>query len=101
MIGKNNRSAIGTLVERATGYAILVSLPDGYKPEQLAPALTAKIQTLAETLRRSLTWDQGPQVRGWKRIRSDTASKFTSATPRPLAARQQREHQRAAAPIHT
>jgi transposase, IS30 family len=71
MIGKNNRSAIGTLVERATGYAILVSLPDGYKPEQVAPALAAKIQTLPETLRRSLTWDQGPELRDWKQIRID------------------------------
>jgi transposase, IS30 family len=68
MIGKNNRSAIGTLVERTTGYAVLVSLPDGYKPEQVAPALAAKIQTLPETLRRSLTWDQGPEMRDWKQI---------------------------------
>jgi len=68
MIGKNNRSAIGTLVERATGYALLVHLPDGYKPEQVAPALAAKVQTLPETLRRSLTWDQGPEMRDWKQI---------------------------------
>ena len=33
MIGKNNQTAIGTLVERATGYVLLVHLPDGYKPE--------------------------------------------------------------------
>jgi IS30 family transposase len=38
-------------------------LPDGYKPEQVAPALAAKIQTLPETLRRSLTWDQGAEMR--------------------------------------
>jgi transposase, IS30 family len=72
MIGKANKSAIGTLVERATGYAILVPLPDGYKPEQVAPALAAKIQTLPDTLRRSLTWDQGPEMRDWKQIRIDT-----------------------------
>ena len=68
MIGKNNRSAIGTLVERATGYAMLVPLPDGYKPDQLAPALAAKIQTLPDTLRRSLTWDQGAEMRDWKQV---------------------------------
>jgi IS30 family transposase len=42
---------------------MLVALPDGYKPEHVAPALTAKIQTLPEQLRRSLTWDQDPEMR--------------------------------------
>jgi IS30 family transposase len=69
LIGKANRTAIGTLVERSTGYAMLVSLSNGYKPEHVAPALAAKIQTLPETLRRSLTWDQGPEMRDWKQIR--------------------------------
>jgi hypothetical protein len=46
MIATNNQTAIGTLVERATGYVLLVHLPDGYKPEQVAPAHAAKIQTL-------------------------------------------------------
>jgi IS30 family transposase len=32
LIGKRNATAIGTLVERASGFAMLVSLPDGYKP---------------------------------------------------------------------
>ena len=72
MIGKNNKTAIGTLVERATGYALLVHLPDGYKPEQVAPALAAKIQTLPDSLRRSLTWDQGAEMRDWQQIRIDT-----------------------------
>jgi len=44
IIGKNNASAIGTLVERTTGYTILVHLPDGYKAEQVRDALAAKIQ---------------------------------------------------------
>jgi IS30 family transposase len=55
MIGKRNQTAIATLVERTTGYAMLVALPDGYKPEHVAPALATKIQTLPEALRRSLT----------------------------------------------
>ncbi len=71
LIGKRNATAIATLVERTTGYAMLVSLPDGYKPEHVAPALAAKIQTLPEALRRSLTWDQGPEMRDWKQIRVD------------------------------
>ena len=63
MIAKRNQTAIGTLVERTTGYAMLVALPDGYKPEHVAPALATKIQALPEALRRSLTCDQGPEMR--------------------------------------
>jgi len=69
IIGKRNASAIGTLVERSTGYVLLVHLPDGYKPEQVAPALAAKIQTLPEAVRRSLTWDQGTEMRDWEQVK--------------------------------
>ena len=81
MIGKANKSAIGTLVERSSGYALLVHLPDGYKPEQVAPALAAKISTLPETLRRSLTWDQGPEMRDCKQVRIDTGIEIYFCDP--------------------
>jgi IS30 family transposase len=71
LIGKRNATAIATLVERATGFTMLVALPDGYKPEHVAPALAQKIQTLPETLRRSLAWDQGPEMRDWKQVHLD------------------------------
>ena len=47
---------------------MLVHLPDGYKPEQMREALAAKIQTLPETLRASLAWDQGTEMRDWKHV---------------------------------
>ena len=68
IIGKRNLSAIGTLVERTTGYTMLLHLPDGYRPEQVRDALAAKIQTLPGELRGSLTWDQGPEMRDWKDV---------------------------------
>jgi len=71
IIGKANASAIGTLVERTTGYTMLVHLPEGYKPAQVAPALAAKIQTLPSALRGSLTWDQGVEMRDWKQVSVD------------------------------
>lgn len=40
----------GSLVERSTGYTMLVHLPQGYKPAQVALALAAKIQTLPSAL---------------------------------------------------
>src|SRR3954471_24718418 len=72
LIGKRNATAIATLVERASGFAMLVPLPDGYKPEHVAPALARKVQTLPEALRRSLTYDQGPEMRDWKQVRVQT-----------------------------
>jgi transposase, IS30 family len=50
---------------------MLVPLPDGYKPEHVAPALARKVQTLPHALRRSLTWDQGPEMRDRKQVHVD------------------------------
>jgi IS30 family transposase len=55
IIGRAHATAIGTLVERTSGDTMLVALPDGYKPEQVAPALTEKIKTLPDILRGSLS----------------------------------------------
>jgi transposase, IS30 family len=68
ILGKKNLSAIGTLVERTTGYTMLVHLPDGHKADQACDALATKIQTLPEILRASLTWDQGVEMRDWKQV---------------------------------
>jgi IS30 family transposase len=68
ILGHNCRSAIGTLVERTTGYTMLVHLPDGYKAEQVRDALTKKIQTIPDILRASLTWDQGSEMRDWQQV---------------------------------
>ena len=72
IIGRGNRTAIGTLVERATGATMLVHLPDGYKPEQLREPLTRQLLQLPPQLRRSLAWDQGPEMRDWKDVAAAT-----------------------------
>jgi IS30 family transposase len=71
IIGKQNQTAIGTLVERQTGYTMLLHLPDGSKPEQVRDVLAAKIKTLPDSLRLSLTWDQGPEMREWRHVSID------------------------------
>lgn len=81
IIGKGNLSAIGTLVERNTNYTMLVHLPDGYKAEQMRQALTAKIQTLPESLRHSLTWDQGIEMQDWKTVKMDTGIEIYFCDP--------------------
>jgi transposase, IS30 family len=55
-------------VERTSNYTMLLHLPDGYTPELVRDALAAKIKTLPEVLRASLTWDQGPEMRDWKQV---------------------------------
>ena len=62
IMGAFNRSAIGTLVERATRFMMPLHLPDGYAPTAVRDALTRKIGTLPEQLPRSLTWDQGSEM---------------------------------------
>ena len=61
LLGKRP-SAVATLVERASRYLTLVALPEGYKAEQVRPALAAAVARLPEQLRRSLTWDQGKEM---------------------------------------
>jgi IS30 family transposase len=62
IIGKNGASAIGTLVERRTRFVMLLHLPDGRTADKVREAMTAKIQTLPQALRRSITWDQGREM---------------------------------------
>lgn len=60
--GTQNKSAIGTLVERTTRYTMLLHLPDGHDAETVRDQLIAAMKTLPEHLRGSLTWDQGAEM---------------------------------------
>ncbi len=62
IIGKANRSAIGTLVERQTRFVMLVALPHGRTAEAVRVALAERILALPVELRRSLTWDRGSEM---------------------------------------
>ncbi|MYW89633.1 IS30 family transposase, partial [Amycolatopsis rubida] len=62
IIGKDNASAIATLVERATRYTLLVPLPHGRGADAVRDALAAATATLPAHLQRSLTWDQGSEM---------------------------------------
>ncbi|WP_030211129.1 IS30 family transposase [Streptomyces sp. NRRL S-87] len=62
IIGKDGASAIGTLVERATRYVMLLHLPDGRSAEHVRDALVTTVKTLPGHLVRSLTWDQGSEM---------------------------------------
>ena len=60
--GANNRSAIGTLVERSSRFVMLLHLPDGFGAEQVRDAIIDTVKTLPDALRRSLTWDRGVEM---------------------------------------
>ena len=66
--GTAGKSQIGTLVERATRYTMLVPLPDGKTARAFAAAVTPVIAGLPDSLRRSLTWDQGKEMALHKQI---------------------------------
>ncbi|MEV1119351.1 IS30 family transposase [Actinosynnema sp. NPDC049800] len=62
IIGGESKSAIGTLVERATRYTLLVHLPHGRTPDKVRDALVETMRGLPVHLRGSLTWDQGSEM---------------------------------------
>ena len=62
ILGAHGESAIGVLVERTTGFVVLLHLAGDHTAATLAQAITAKIPEIPEILRRSLTWDQGREM---------------------------------------
>lgn len=93
-----DRSAIGTLVERATRFTMLLHLPRtegwgveprtkngpalaGYGAEAMRTAITAQIATMPEQLRRSLTWDRGKELAQHAQLKIDTGIQVYFADP--------------------
>ena len=62
IIGTAGKSAIGTTVERTTGFLLLHHLPGDHTAATVADAITTDFAELPEQLRRSLTWDQGKEM---------------------------------------
>jgi IS30 family transposase len=93
-----DRSAIGMLVERTTRFTMLLHLPRmegygveprvkngpalaGYGAEAMREAITERITTLPEQLRRSLTWDRGKELSQHAQLRIDTGVLVYFADP--------------------
>jgi IS30 family transposase len=82
LVGYNNQSAIGTLVERRTRFLMLVALPDGQTAPYVRARLAERILTLPQQLRRSLTWDQGREMAEHRRFTVDTGVAVYFCDPR-------------------
>ena len=72
ILGASGRSAIGTLVERSTGFVILLHLPGDHTAATVAAAMSVAIGRLPEQLRRSLAWDQGSEMALHTKITAET-----------------------------
>lgn len=72
IMGKNSKSAIGTLVERTTRFVMLLHLPEGHSPAQVERAMVAATHKLPDFIWKSLTWDQGVEMRNHLRIKVAT-----------------------------
>jgi Integrase core domain len=71
-VGKASKSAVGTLVERATHYVLLLHLPHGKDARAVDQAMRQAIATLPDALFRSITWDQGKEMSGHAAFTLDT-----------------------------
>jgi transposase, IS30 family len=61
LIMGSRHSAVGTLVERATRYVLLLHLADG-RAETVDQAMRKAIATLPAEMFRTITWDQGKEM---------------------------------------
>ena len=62
IVGKNGRSAVGTLVERSTRYLLLLHLGEGRDAAKVDAAMRRAIAKLPGELFRTITWDQGKEM---------------------------------------
>jgi hypothetical protein len=92
-------SRITTLVERRSRYVMLVRL--GAKTsDDVVARLAHQVKKLPQQLKASLTWDRGSELRSHAKFTMATDVKVYFCDPhKPLAARQQREHERSSAAV--
>jgi IS30 family transposase len=81
MGSKVSDSSVGTLVERTTGFVMLLHLPDGHGTLAVQEALVAKMLTLDDHLRGSLTWDQGREMTNHREIAAATGLEIYFCDP--------------------
>lgn len=64
IIGKKQKTAAATLVERTTRFVSIKALPQGKDSVALTDVLISNFNELPAMMRKSLTWDQGSEMAG-------------------------------------
>ncbi len=80
-MGANNQSAVITICERVSRFTWLQQLPDGYKTEPVAMALIEVLERIPVQMRRTLTWDQGREMKYWAEVESVTGTSIFFCDP--------------------
>jgi transposase, IS30 family len=76
-----SNSAVGTIVERTTGYVILLPLHDGHDAASVAGAVITHMGALPSWFTRTLTWDRGTEMARHQRITAETGIDVYFADP--------------------
>ena len=82
IIAKANRTAVATLVERASRHTLVVPLPGGYSAPATARAVTAALARQPSHMVKTLTWDQGREMARWADIEKNLAITVYFCEPR-------------------
>jgi transposase, IS30 family len=78
---KASNSAVGTIVERMTGYLTLLHLPQGHTADAVAGAVIDRMSALPSWFTRTLTWDRGTELARHQRITAATGIAVYFADP--------------------
>lgn len=81
IVGKNHKSAIGTIVERKTRFTIIVPLFNGKDSESTVQAFIKEFKKLPKCLKKTLTYDRGTEMTCHEKLTLHTGIKVYFADP--------------------
>ncbi len=81
VVGKYNKSAVGTLVERTTRYLVLVPLRRKHDAGSVRIAMARAVRGLPAELKKTLTYDQGKEMAQHKKFTVSTGITVYFAHP--------------------
>lgn len=76
-----SNSAVGTIVERHSGYLTLLHLPEGHTADKVAAAVVEQMSALPTWFAKSLTWDRGTEMARHTEITAKTGITVYFADP--------------------